>query len=120
MQHISIHISTVVVKLPYGIALIDSTCTCLDLSVAGVGLSGKTRMSFVLPCVVQCQVCATPVSFKLCPVPCLCPLPMSFCLDCGFVVRLAIFVNQFVPVLLDLVLYCLHMHSSVSIGCVMQ
>ncbi len=61
-------------------------------------------MSFVLPCVVQCQVCATPVSFsscpKLCPVPCLCHLlvPMSVCLDYGFVVHLAVFVNQSIPV----------------------
>ena len=40
---------------------------------------------------------------------------MSFCLDCGFVVRLAVFVNKSVPVLLRPVLYCLNMHSSVSI-----
>ncbi len=69
--------------------------------MAGVDLGGKTILSFV--CVVQCQVCATPVSFnsciKLCPVPCLCHLlvPM-FCLVRGFVVRLVVLVNKSVPV----------------------
>ena len=53
-------------------------------------------------CCPVSQVCVTPVLTlvkKLCPMPCLCHLlvPMSFCRDCGFVVRLAVFINQSLP-----------------------
>ncbi len=91
--------------------------------MAGVCFGRETNNVF---CVALCcplyQVCATPVSFnsylKLCPVPCLCHLlvPMSCSLGCGFFVRLAVCANHSVPVLLCPVLYCLYMHSSVSIA----